>query len=176
MKFDRRTLLILPALAVAGLSLPGGPAGTAEAAQGRPARASLCTAGEVVIFQCGIGRKLVAVCGSRTPGGGAQYRYGSPGRVELASPPGRLSYAREAYSGGGALQLRFSSGGYDYAVYSRTIRTGFGRGGNNPAFSDGLFVRQGGRLVSNRACTTAVTGNARPEAHMPEGSILDWPE
>lgn len=180
MKPDRRALIVVPALAALAAPMPVAPgASEAEAAQAGPARGSLCAADEVVIFQCGVGRKLVAVCGGRTPGTRAQYRYGTPGHVELAFPgagEGGLTSAREMYSGGGATQIRFSSGGYDYAVYSRTVRTGFGREGNNPQFSDGVFVRQGSRLVSNRACTTPITADAQPEDHMPEGSILDWPD
>jgi hypothetical protein len=79
------------------------------------------------------------------------------------------------YSGGGALQIRFSNGGFDYAVYSRTVRTGF-NGRNNPRFSAGVLVRRGGRLLSNRSCTTAVGGDAQPEDFMPEGTILDFPD
>jgi hypothetical protein len=181
MKLDRRALFALPALAVLAapfLIAPG--AGIAEAAQGRPARGSLCAADEVVIYQCGIGRKLVAVCGSRAGTPHAQYRYGTPGHVELAYPgPGQngLTYAREMYSGGGALQIRFTNGGHDYAVYSRTVRTGFGADGrNNPRFSDGIMIRRGGRLISNRSCTTAVSGSAQAEEFMPEGTILEFPD
>lgn len=76
------------------------------------------------------------------------------------------------YSGGGALQIRFGNGGYDYAVYSRTVRTGFS-GTNNPRFSDGVMVRRAGRLISNRSCTTDTGGDAQPEEFMPEGTMMD---
>lgn len=139
---------------------------------------SLCARGEEVIFSCGVGRKMVSVCGGRATAPHAQYRFGVPGEIELAFPgPGQsgLSYAREMYSGGGALQIRFSNGGYDYAVYSRTVRTGFGRDGrHNPRFSDGVMVRRDGRLIANRSCTTAAGGAAQPEDFMPEGTMLRW--
>lgn len=181
MKADKRALFILPAIAAIAAPLLIAPgASEAEAAQGRPTRGSLCAAGEVVIYQCGVGRKLVAICGSRTGTPRAQYRFGTPGHVELAYPgPGQngLTYAREMYSGGGALQIRFTNGGHDYAVYSRTVRTGFGASGrNNPQFSDGVMVRRGGRLISNQSCNTAVSGSSQPEDFMSEGTILDFPD
>src|SRR6476659_2970205 len=176
MTFDRRLLLVSPALLLRGTPLR--PADQAVAAQSPTPRGSLCAVGEQVIFSCGMGRKMVSVCGGRATAPHAQYRFGTPGNIELAFPgPGQsgLSYAREMYSGGGALQMRFSTGGYDYAVYSRTVRTGFGRSGrNNPQFSDGVMVRHNGRLVSNRSCTTRVGGDAQPEDFMPEGTMMDW--
>jgi hypothetical protein len=179
MKPGKSTLLFVPAFAAGVAAMLVAPGDEAGAARSRGAHGSLCSADEVVIYQCGIGRQLVAVCGSRTPAPHAQYRFGTPGHVTLAFPgPGRsggLSYAREMYSGGGALQIRFTNGGYDYAVYSRTVRTGF-NGHNNPQFSDGVMVRRDGRLISNRACTTEVGGDAQPEDYMSEGTILEFPE
>ena len=175
MKFDRRLLLVSPTLLLLGAPLR--PADQALAAQSPTPRGSLCAVGEQVIFSCGMGRKMVSVCGGRATAPHAQYRFGTPGDIELAFPgPGQsgLSYGREMYSGGGALQIRFSTGGYDYAVYSRTVRTGFGRSGNNPRFSDGVMVRHNGRLISNRSCTTRVGGDAQPEDFMSEGTMMDW--
>jgi hypothetical protein len=173
---------VAKALALAAVAAPmlAAPGVGAEPAQAMWApHGSLCARGEEVIFSCGVGRKMVSVCGGRATAPHAQYRFGVPGDIELAFPgPGQsgLSYAREMYSGGGALQIRFSNGGYDYAVYSRTVRTGFGRDGrNNPRFSDGVMVRRGGRLVANRACTTATRGDAQPEDFMTEGVIMAWP-
>ena len=178
MKFDKRLLLVSPALLLLGAPLQ--PTARAQAAQAPTPRGSLCAVGEQVIFSCGIGRKMVSVCGGRATAPHAQYRFGTPGNIELAFPgPGQsgLSYAREMYSGGGALQIRFATGGYDYAVYSRTVRTGFGRSGrNNPRFSDGVMIRRGGRLISNQACNTAVRGDAQAEDFMPEGTILEFPD
>jgi hypothetical protein len=178
MRFDRRTSFIVPALAAVAAPMLVAPSpGEAGPAPASTAPGSLCARGEVVIFHCEVGRKMVSVCGGRTPTPHAHYRFGAPGDIELAYPaPGQsgLTYAREMYSGGGALQIRFSNGGFDYAVYSRTVRTGF-NGRNNPRFSDGVMVRRGGRLLSNRSCTTAVGGDAQPEDFMPEGTILDFP-
>jgi hypothetical protein len=177
MSIDKRALFIVPALAAVAVPMLVAPsAGGAAVAQAPPPHGSLCAVDEVVIFHCGIGRKMVSVCGDRTATPHASYRFGTPGNIELAYPgPGQsgLTYAREMYSGGGALQIRFSNGGNDYAVYSRTVRTGF-NGRNNPQFSDGVMVRRGGRLISNRACTTQVSGDGQPEDFMPEGTILEW--
>jgi hypothetical protein len=177
MTFDRRALFVVPALAALSAPMLIAPQAEAGAAQARPARGGLCAPGEVIIFQCGIGRKMVSVCGSRTPSPHAQYRFGRPGAVELSYPSrseGGLSWARAMYSGGGELQIRFRSGGLDYAVYSRTIRTGFGADGrNNPQFSDGVMVRRGSRVISNRACTTEIRADGQPEDFMPEGTMLE---
>ncbi|HTU09852.1 MAG TPA: hypothetical protein VMG08_03045 [Allosphingosinicella sp.] len=178
MRLDKRVLFIVPAVAALSAPLLVASGGEAEAAQAAGAvRGSLCAQGEVVLFHCGVGRKMVSVCGSNRGPARAEYRYGAPGDLELAYPaPGQtpLTYAREIYSGGGAQQIRFTNGGYDYAVYSRTVRTGFGRGGNNPRVSDGLMVRRGDRLVSNRSCTTPVRSEGQIEDYMREGTILDW--
>ena len=172
----RRLLLAASALAAAPLFVTPDRGTAAPPAYDAPG--SLCAQSEVVIFSCGVGRKIISVCGDRRGGPHAQYRFGAPGDIELAFPgPGQsgLTYAREMYSGGGALQIRFSTSGYDYVVYSRTVRTGFGRSGRNyPRFSDGVMVRRGGRLISNRACTTEIRADAQAEEFMPEGSIMDW--
>jgi len=176
-RINKQGLFIVSALSAVTTLLFLARGTNAEAAQASTPRGSLCARGEQVIFSCGVGRKMVSVCGDRRGGPHAQYRFGAPGDIELAFPgPGQsgLTYAREMYSGGGALQLRFSTGGYDYAVYSRTVRTGFGRGGNNPHFSDGVMVRRAGRLISNRSCTTETSGDAQPEDFMPEGTIMPW--
>ena len=171
----RAVLLAASALVAAPLFVAPGPGTAAPPAYDAPG--SLCARGEEVIFHCGVGRKMVSVCGGRRPAPHAQYRFGTPGDIELAFPgPGQsgLSYAREMYSGGGALQIRFSNGGYDYAVYSRTVRTGFS-GRNNPRFSDGILIRRGGRLVANLSCTTELRSDAQPDEFMPEGGLLAWP-
>ena len=138
---------------------------------------SLCARGEEVIFHCSIGRKMVSVCGGTATAPHAQYRFGVPGDIELAYPgPGQsgLTWARMGFSSGGALQIRFSNGGYDYVVDSRLVRTGFDRR-HRPLHesTDGLIVMRGGRLVSNRTCTTPARSGAQAEDFMPEGTFLD---
>ena len=56
------------------------------------------------------------------------------------------------------------------------MRTGFGEDGrDNTASRMAIMVRHGGRLMSNRSCTTG-TAAAQPEDFMPEGSILEFPD
>jgi len=170
--------VLLAASALAAAPLFVAPDSNAETAQIDNPRGSLCARGEVVIFHCPVGRKMVSVCGGQRPTPHAQYRFGVPGDIELAFPgPGQtgLSVAIESYSGGGAQQIRFANGGYDYAAYSRTVRTGFGRDGlNRPSFSDGVMVRRNGRLVANRACTTAMRSDAAAQDYMSPGEIMEW--
>ncbi len=177
MRVGRASLFRAAMLSVAATPMIVVPDRGTAAPPAYDAPGSLCARGEEVIFHCGIGRKMVSVCGDRRGGPHAQYRFGTPGDIELAFPgPGQsgLTFAREIYSGGGALQLRFSNAGHDYAVYSRTVRTGF-RGRNNPRFADGIMIRRGGRLVANLSCTTEVRSDTGPEDFMPEGALLDWP-
>jgi hypothetical protein len=138
-------------------------------------RASLCMPGETVIFECPTKRRLVAVCGSSA---GAQYRSGLPGKLELVSPArsAGLSYANRAYSGGGESQVRFARGAYGYVVYSSTIRTSFGDGPNDPAFTSGVLVTRGASLVSRDRCvqpSDAVLDLAAAQRHLPEGTFVD---
>lgn len=155
----------------------------ADATQ-RPARAAapgLCRAGETMIFQCRVRREFAAICGGEQGGRRyAQYRFGTPGRIALTYPrgaaegSGSLNFARIPFSGGGELQFNFTNGGYDYLLYSRTIRTGFAPGGtNNPRQEDGVLVRRNGRMVSNRACTDSSEGVGDIEAFVPRGDYVE---
>lgn len=123
-------------------------------------RASLCAASETPLFQCPVGGKQVAVCAARGAAPRVQYRYGAPGKVELAYPAagqaGSLRWAQTGYSGGGEMQIQFENGGVRYVVYSRMIRTGFGGDGrNNPKDELGVAVLRGERLLSDRRCGAA---------------------
>ncbi|OYY90474.1 MAG: hypothetical protein B7Y45_07610 [Sphingomonas sp. 28-66-16] len=168
------------ALAIGGAMLALGAVAAAPAASPAPASAGsgtgLCTADEVPLFSCAIGARTVSVCGGGAANNAhAQYRYGTPAKVELSSPrqgPNALVFARAAYSGGGELQFSFANGAYRYVVYSRTIRTGFGAGGNKPVFEDGLFVTRGGKLVSDKRCTGRSTAKGDAEAYLHAGEII----
>ena len=136
---------------------------------------SLCTPAETVIFECRTKRRLVAVCAGQ---GGTQYRAGLPGKLELVSPAGSagLTYANRGYSGGGESQVRFASGDYGYVVYSSTIRTRFGDGPNDPAFSAGIVVTKGGTAVSQDRCITpadAILDLTTAQQRLPEGEFVD---
>lgn len=141
---------------------------------------SLCRIGEEALFQCRAGAKTIALCGG---GSGAdryvQYRYGTPGNVELAYPArgmAGLARANIPFSGGGETQVNFTNAGTRYTVFSSTVRTGFGDGPNMPQFSSGVVVRQSGRPAIQIACTapTDETFGAAVYDLLPEGEpVMD---
>jgi hypothetical protein len=144
----------------ATLSVSAFMSGSAPVGAAAPV-ASLCSAAETVVFECPLGAKRVAICAT-TAGNGqaatAQYRYGRRGAVELRLPqiasdgPQQISYSRTAYSGGGEMHLQIENNGFDYTVYERNIRTGFGADGNDMKMTSGLIVRQGNRVVRKSTC------------------------
>jgi len=81
-----------------------------------------------------------------------------PDKVELNYPEtpqpaqGHFHFSRTAYSGGGAIHIRFTNSGYEYILFDSTIRTGFGSGPNNPEFSAGVITRYRGK-TSIRKCS-----------------------
>lgn len=156
------------ALASAGLIV------TQSAARPVAPAPSLCAAAERSVFSCPVGGRIVSVCGPRGGGSGdLTYRYGRPGRVELAQRGG-LAYASRGYSGGGEAQISFARGGYRYVVYDRTVRTGFEDGRNDPAFTQGLLVLRGGRVALNRRCSADSGGmDGRATARLPRGAFVE---
>ena len=146
------------ALLACALALPA----AARAAPAEPR--FLCSADEQVVFGCALGnKKQVSVCASpqmTATTGYLQYRYGTPAKVELAfpaerkPPKGLFFFANTGFSGGGASELHFRIGEYDYFVYDSTVRTNFKAGEpNNPAFSAGVVTRLKGKRLSGQTCT-----------------------
>ncbi len=145
-----KTLLLAAAvLSTSSLSLAAAP------------EKSLCHADETVLFQCTIKSKQAVLCASGASKGDAgklQYRYGTEKKIELSYPDtpqpaaGTFFRSETAYSGGGEERIRFKSGDYDYFLFQRTVRTGFGNGPNNPEFSGGIVTRHGND-VTKRLCT-----------------------
>lgn len=129
---------------------------------------TLCEAGETSFFSCEIGSKHVSVCGR---GSRAIYRYGRRDRVELTSRD--LTFARRGYSGGGELQLTAGNGAYTYTVFECTIRTAFGDGGNDPAFSSGLVIARGPRVISSSMCEGEASVHADAELALPAGRFVE---
>ncbi len=122
---------------------------------------SACAETEGTVFSCKIrDGRTIAVCVRRDEQGReyAQYRFGEGGEPpELAWPTsfdGRgMEWASVPYSGGGEAQLSFARGDIRYVIYSRVIRTGFGKGGrNDPKFEDGAYVYRGDRRISALPC------------------------
>ena len=92
---------------------------------------------------------MVSICA--VSGGEAIYRYGRPGHIELQA--GGLHKAEQGAAGGGEDQIDFNAKGYQYIVYARTVRTGFGSDGHNdPDFISGLIVKKGDRKLSSAVC------------------------
>ena len=147
-------------VAVASSGVPAVQVGGRDPANGK----SLCKSGETALFQCTLPKSAVAVCFGTTSSGEnyAQYRHETDGVLDLVYPQDvkqgteTLSWASRGYSGGGEDQLHFTRGGYDYVVYSRTIRTGFGSDGHFDTASEaGVLVKRAGRDVSDRRCSDA---------------------
>ena len=146
----------------------------------------LCRAQESVIFQCAAGGKRVAICTGRSDSGQryVQYRFGSSERIELECPSSAadgadgMYWARTGYSGGGEIQVRFANQGYEYIVYSRVIRTGFGADGVfHPRFESGVSVVRGRRLVSDIRCQEPPdpwVSEQEVESLLPEGEFFRW--
>lgn len=147
----------------------------------RPAT-SLCHVGEEPLFQCRIAGRHVALCAGGGQAGEryVQYRYGRPGRVELAFPDrgsAGLSWARTGYSGGGELQVNGERQGHRYVLYSRIVRTRFDGVNNAPRFSAGLAVIRGKRTLSDRECSDTDEGwstEAAVERLLPQGAFTAW--
>lgn len=158
-------LLVSPLLLSAAAPAPRAPS------------APLCKSGETVIFQCGAGRRTIALCGSAAGARTVEYRFGTPAKLELvqSSQAGGMVQADVGYSGGGASQVRFNRGGYSYIVYSRMIRTGF-KDTNNPAFDAGVVVRKPGARDVKILCTApsdAALDSSAARSYLPEAEFVD---
>ena len=132
----------------------GDTAETAEETMQEMAQPVACAQGERTLFFCEAGRKQIAVCGVTDAKGkpSAQYRYGSD-TAELVLADGR--FASVPYSGGGESQIEFVNDATRYIVYSRTVRTNFKAGEpNDPEMTDGVMVVRGGKVLSDKQCTS----------------------
>jgi hypothetical protein len=126
---------------------------------------SLCLTGEVNVFSCGAGKKVISVCASKDAAadhGYLQYRFGSPKKVELAIPadksvpPARSAIAGNlSFSGGGGAYLRFKTGDYEYVVYT-AIGKGWGE-------KDGVAIEQNGKRRSHISCTDEPESKMGPD-------------
>ena len=130
----------------------------------------LCKAGEPILFECAAGAKRIAVCGSKP-----EYRFGTPASLDLNVSAG-MHFAYTGYSGGGEAQISVPNGAYRYVVYSNTIRTGFGAGGNKPRFEAGVTVQRDGKTIATRKCTAPAHASIDEELAgklLPEGAFID---
>lgn len=145
---------------------------------------SLCRAPETPLFSCRISTKVVSICGrprseqaqgERTPGEQAQdravYRFGRPGRIELEATG--LHYAEQGFAGGGETQVYADTATHRYIVFEEVVRTAFGADGrHDPQADSGLFVQRGGKIVSSRTCTEAMTFSPLAEKLIPPGDYV----
>jgi len=182
--------VILVCTAVLGAPWTSGSAREAPKPKLQP---SLCQPAEKPLFQCVLRTKQVAVCASGEPGHSVvQYRFGRPGKVELAYPSnpasgsGTLKWANAGWSGGAAMQIHFESASNRYVLYSSMVRTGFGSDGlNYPMDQLGLFVTRTGRLVFDEHCRLDARleggedswiDEANTKASLLEGKWIDGPD
>jgi len=127
--------------------------------------ASLCGAGELVVFACSLEGKIVSLCRPPLPGSGLQYRFGLPAALELEYPaPGQraqpvFKVRSEPLIGGGLTAVAFQRSGYTYTVYSRVSRA---PDGVTPAFEDGLTVERRGKTLRHLRCDDGGAGFLEP--------------
>lgn len=120
----------------------------AAPAQPRPG-GSLCRVPEAVLFTCDVGTKTVSICSQEQ--GGAAYRFGRPGRVDIEVT--NLHRAHAGWSGGGETQVYADTPTHRYIVYDQMVRTAFGLDGlHDSKITSGLVVQREGRTVLRREC------------------------
>jgi len=119
---------------------------------------NLCSEGEVVVFNCSAGKKLISVCASRDisrTSGYLQYRFGTLAKTELSVPanttpaPGTVVPGDLMFSGGGGTYLRFKTADISYTVYTAVS----GSWGDK----DGVAIDRAGKRISHLSCTDAPT-------------------
>ena len=145
----RAPTLLFPLLAAAALA---GPSAQAAGDARLNIAGTHCKAGERVAYSCAFGKKVVSVCITR--GESVTYRYGPLGRPEMVvASTGRDGKAHRnevmLAAGGNQQHLRFTSGGYEYIVYSGITGPGFDLPNER---SSGLVVLKGEDQVADKAC------------------------
>ena len=91
-------------------------------------RGSLCESTEKIVFSCTVGKtaKLVSLCSSQEltkDRGYLQYRFGTPGKIELEFPNQReqtqsaFKYSHYFRAQIDRTEISFASGGYQYAIF-----------------------------------------------------------
>ena len=146
------------------------PSGAVRSLLVRPEMsASLCRVPQTALFTCKVGTKVVSICGQ--PQGGAVYRFGRQGHVELEIAD--LHRTQESFSGGGETQVYADTPSHRYIVYDEIVRTGFGPDGHNdPQAESGLLVQRGGKIVSSRTCSEPTAFSLLIEKLLPMGEYV----
>jgi hypothetical protein len=165
-RFERRILLAVPALAAGAALWPAGNGGMAEAAAQKGQPASLCEPDETVVFECRTGNQLAALCGRRAPARQLRYLFGRPGQIEYASPPDTRFRSEPGLR---TIDIRFRDGQDEYSIYRTTV-TGFSADGRyEPASIDGVRVMRGEQLISDRRCAGEARSRGALEDYTPQG-------
>ena len=140
---------------------------------------SLCHVPETALFGCKIGTRVMSICaqpeGEQARGeqaqGGAVYRFGRPGHIELGAIG--LHYAEHGFAGGGETQVYADTLTHRTVVSDGIMRTAFGADGrHDPQAYSGLFVQRGGKIVSSYFCTEALTFSPLAEKLLPTGDYV----
>lgn len=152
--------------------------------------AARCAASETELFHCRLKRAEVAICGWRDVNGKAfaEYRFRSSNGKSLRYPDvsagePEMHIGHIGYSGGGMSQFAFARGGYEYAAYSKMVRTGFEPGGtNDPEFTAGVLVLRDKKLVKDYVCVDPPDANVDTQLaskFIKDGKAVEenlWPE
>lgn len=130
------------------------------------------------MFSCGAGKKVISVCASKdiAPDHGyLQYRYGTPGKIEMTVPADKSAPAAKTviagslmFSGGGGDYLRFKAGDYEYIVY-----TAIGRGWGE---KDGVAIEHNGKRRGHVSCTDEPDSKLGTSFYTKAGLAEDKPE
>jgi hypothetical protein len=143
----------------------------AVAAPTPPARTTLCSAGETIVFACTSGQKLISACAPKDAAAGRgylEYRFGDAKAQtpELTLPKERTVPSQAArgesvpFAGGGGAWLRFWQGAYAYTLY-----TGIGNWGPKGEKREkaGLTVEQSGKQVAVLRCAGRYISELGPD-------------
>jgi hypothetical protein len=156
--------MIARALLLAGLSTAlAAPGGAPLTAAPSPTPASQCRAGEVVVYTCSFGKSVGSVCSG---GGKLHYRYGAPGKSDIAisSMPDWSNVSRKVVVGGGGGSqpyLRFTRADYSYVVFWGTAGNLTMRPGR---LWSGIHVRRGDKDLATLSCGSG----AHPVGRIPD--------
>ena len=162
----RRLLLLLSTLACVATSPPEPDSPPPPAVSVPPAAEPVAKVGhcDEVLFQCPVGEKWLAVCGSASPTPWIQYLYGTPDAPELTFPAtregsvARFDHEERTHVRSMGNALVFENEGWRYEVMEM-----IGGGGipDEAAMNNftGVMLYNGDELVSSLACTGDATSD-----------------
>ena len=128
--------------------------------QAARAEESLCVHGEVIVFSCHVGSKIVSLCRPLESPRRLTYRYGTPGHLELVYPgygqehTGTFYRASAPLFGGGETTIAFKQAEYEYRIYTKVGRAESGDAQEDrvPIFEDGLVITRDGETLQQLVC------------------------